>query len=68
MRVWNRYPEEAYAFVVRIEMVAWQEVYFIVANPEGLLRMLSLGGPSLFGCRSYEVPLVSYDYFADAVD
>jgi hypothetical protein len=52
MLVWKGYPEEAHAFVVRIEKVAWQEVYFIAANPEGLLRMLSLGGPSLFGCRS----------------
>jgi hypothetical protein len=38
--------------LVKIEKVAWQEVYFIVANPEGLLKMLPLGGPSLFGCRS----------------
>jgi hypothetical protein len=55
-------------FVVKSDMAAWQEVWNIGANPEGTLRRLSLGGPSLFGARSYEVPQVSYDFLANAVD
>jgi hypothetical protein len=66
--VWDGNPGETYAFVVRTEMVAWQEAYFIAANPEGLLRLLALGGPSLFGGGVYEVPQVSYHYLANAVD
>src|SRR5262245_66580213 len=40
MLVWSGDPGEAYGFVVRAKVVAWQEAYFIVANLEGLLRML----------------------------
>ncbi len=49
-------------------MVAWQEAYFIAANPEDLLRMLSLGDLALFGCWASEAPQVSYNYIANAVD
>jgi hypothetical protein len=66
--VWDGNPGETYAFVVRTEMVAWQEAYVIAANPAGTLRLLALGGPSLFGGRAYEVPQVSYHYLANAVD
>jgi hypothetical protein len=66
--VWDANPGETIAFVVKSDMVAWQEVWFIGANPEGTLRRLSWGNPSLFGGRSYEVPKVSYDFLANAVD
>ena len=66
--VWDGTPGETYAFVVRTEMVAWQEAYVLAANPAGTLRRLALGGPSLFGGRAYEVPQVSYHYLANAVD
>jgi hypothetical protein len=66
--IWDANPGETLAFVVRSDMVAWQEAYFIGANPEGTLRRMTLGAPSLFGGRSYEVPQVSYDFLANAVD
>jgi hypothetical protein len=66
--VWDANPGDTIVFVVKSDMAAWQEVWNIGANPEGTLRRLSLGGPSLFGARSYEVPQVSYDFLANAVD
>ena len=66
--VWDANPGDTVGFVIRSDMVAWQEVWFIGANPEGTLRRMTLGGPSLFGGRSYEVPQVAYDFLANAVD
>jgi hypothetical protein len=66
--VWDANPGDTFVFVVKSDMVAWQEAWFIGANPERTLRRLSLGAPSLFGGRSYEVPQVSYDFLANAVD
>ena len=66
--VWDANPGDTFAFVIKSDMVAWQEVWFMGANPEGTLRRLTLGGSSWFGGRSYEVPQVSYDFLANAVD
>jgi len=66
--VWDANPGESIAFLVKSEMVAWQEVWMLGANPEGALRRLSIGNPSFFGGRSYEVPRVAYDFLANAVD
>jgi hypothetical protein len=66
--VWDANPGDTFVFVVKSDMVAWQEAWFIGANPERALRRLSLGAPSWFGGRSYEVPQVSYDFLANAVD
>jgi hypothetical protein len=66
--VWDAKPGDTIVFVVKSDMAAWQEVWNLGANPEGTLRRLSLGGPSLFGGRSYEVPQVAYDFLANAVD
>jgi hypothetical protein len=66
--VWDANPGDTIAFVVKSDTPAWQEVWSIGGNPEGTLRRLSLGGPSLFGGRSYEVPQVAYDFLANAVD
>jgi hypothetical protein len=65
--VWDADPGDTMAFIVKSDMVAWQEAWMIAANPEGTLRQLSIGGPSLFGHWSYEVPQVSYDFIANAV-
>jgi hypothetical protein len=65
---WEGRPGETVAFVVKSEMQAWQEVRAVAANPEGALRRLSIGGPSLFGGASREVPEASYDFLANAVD
>jgi hypothetical protein len=61
-------PGHTIAFVVKSEMHAWQEGWAVAANPEGTLRQLSIGGPALFGRQGREVPEVSYDYIANAVD
>jgi hypothetical protein len=66
--IWNANPGDTMAFVVKSDMSAWQEVWMLGANPEGTLRRLSLGNPSLFGRRSYEVPQVSTDFLANAAD
>jgi hypothetical protein len=66
--VWDANPGESIAFVVKSDMVAWQQAWFIGANPESTLRRLVIGNPSFFGGRSYEVPEVSYDFLANAVD
>ena len=66
--VWDGNPSERMAFLVRSYMAAWQEVWDIAANPDGVLRRLSLGGPSLFGRQTREVPAVSVNFIANAVD
>jgi hypothetical protein len=66
--IWDANPGETMAFVVKSDMVAWQEIWMLGANPEGTLRRLTIGNPSWFGGRSYEVPSVSYDFLANAVD
>lgn len=66
--VWDANPGENIWFLVKSDMVAWQEVRFIGDNPEGVLRRLVIGNPSWFGGLSYEVPKVSYDFLANAVD
>jgi hypothetical protein len=66
--IWDANPGESFAFVVRTDMAAWQQAWFVGANPEGTLRRLRLGNPSLFGGQSYEVPQVSNDFLANATD
>jgi hypothetical protein len=66
--IWDGNPGETLVFVVKSEMAAWQEVRFVAANPEGTLRQIKIGNPSLFGGFSYEVPKVSYNFLANAVD
>jgi hypothetical protein len=66
--VFDANPGDTVAFVVKTYMFAWQQIWFLGANPEGTLRRLTPGNPSLFGGRSYEVPQVSYDFVANAVD
>jgi hypothetical protein len=66
--VWDANPGDTVAFVVKSIMSAWQEAWFLGANPEGTLRRLTLGNPSWFGGRSYEVPQVSYNFLANAID
>jgi hypothetical protein len=66
--VWEANPGDTVAFMVKSEMVAWQRVRAVAANPEGALRRLSLGGPGFFRRQWQQVPEVSYDFLANAVD
>ena len=65
--VFDANPGDTVAFVVKTYMVAWQQIWYLGANPEGTLRRLTPGNPSFFGGRSYEVPQVSSDFLANAV-
>jgi hypothetical protein len=72
-QAWTTYvfdgnPGDTVAFVVRSGMAAWQEVWFVGANPGGRLRRLSMAGPALFGRFWQEVPKVSQVFLANAVD
>ena len=66
--MWQADPGDTVAFVVKTEMLAWQEVRAVATNAEGTLRRLSIGGPALFGRPWQQVPEVAYDYIAHAVD
>jgi len=66
--VWEANPGERVAFVVRSDMVAWQEVWDLATNGTGMLRRVTIGGPSLFGGQSREVPTVSQNFLANAAD
>jgi hypothetical protein len=65
--VFDANPGDTVAFVVRTDMIAWQEVMDVAANDNGTFRRLSIGGPGFFG-GSREVPEVSQDFLANAVD
>jgi hypothetical protein len=66
--VWDGTPGTHVAFVVQSYMAAWQEVWDIATNATGVLRRLTIGGPSLFGGQSRDVPAVSKDFLANAAD
>jgi hypothetical protein len=65
--VWEANPGDTVAFMVRSEIKAWPQVWAVAANPEGVLRRLSMGGVSFFSRQQPEVPEVSDDYIANAV-
>jgi hypothetical protein len=65
--VFDANPGETVAFVVRTDMIAWQEVMDVAANDNGTFRRLSIGGPGFFG-GAREVPEVSQTFLANAVD
>jgi len=65
--VFDANPGETVAFVVKTYMVAWQQIWYLGANPEGTLRRLTPGNPSFLGGQSYEVPQVASEFLANAV-
>jgi hypothetical protein len=65
--VWEGDPGDTVAFTVKNEIKAWPQVWAVAANPEGVLRRLSMGTPSLFGRQRQEVLEVSDDFIANAV-
>jgi hypothetical protein len=66
--VFDANPGDTVAFVVKTDMVAWQEVYDVAANVGGTLRRLSIGNPALIGHSEREVLEVSQNFLANAVD
>jgi hypothetical protein len=65
--VFDANPGDTVVFVVRTDMVAWQQATDVAADTNGTLRRLSIGGPGIFG-GSREVPQVAQDFLANAVD
>jgi hypothetical protein len=66
--VWQGTPGQRVTFVIRSDMAAWQEIWDIASNPNGVLRRLTFGGPGLFGGQTREVPAVSRDLLATFAD
>lgn len=66
--VFDANPGDTVAFLIKTDMVAWQEVWDVAATVGGTLQQLSLGNPALFGSSRAEVPEVSQDFLANAVD
>jgi hypothetical protein len=66
--VFDANPGDTVAFVVKSDMAAWQEIWFVAANPGGALRRLSMAGPGIFGRFWQEVPQVSQLFLANAAD
>jgi hypothetical protein len=66
--VFDANPGDTVAFVVRTDMFAWQQVEDVAADANGTLRRLSIGGPGIFGNSSREVPQVTQEFLANAVD
>jgi hypothetical protein len=66
--VFDANPGDTVTFVVRTDTYAWQQAVDVAADANGTLRRLSIGGPGIFGNSSREVPQVSQDFLADAVD
>jgi hypothetical protein len=65
--VFDANPGDTVAFVVRTDLVGWKQAVDVAADDHGTLRRLSIGGPGIFG-GSREVPQVSQDFLAEAVD
>jgi hypothetical protein len=66
--IWEGTPGQRIAVQVKSYMAGWQEVWALAANPQGILRRLSIGGPGMFGQQSREVPIVPQDFIANAAD
>lgn len=65
--VWQGNPGDTVAFVVKSDMAAWQEVWWVAADTGSGLRQLSMGGPSLFGGQR-AAPAVPNTFLANAID
>jgi hypothetical protein len=66
--VWEANPGDRVKFVMKSEMQACPAVRAVAANPKGLLKPLSIGGPSLFGGGSQQLPEASYDFLLNTID
>jgi len=66
--VWDGNPGDTVAFVVDSDMAAWQEVWWIAADTGKGLRQLSLEDQGSLDHQRPEVPEVSQDFLANAVD
>ncbi len=66
--VWNGNPGDTVAFEVKSDMAAWQEVWWIAADTGEGLKQLTLSDVASFDHQRPEVPEVSTDFVANAVD
>jgi hypothetical protein len=66
--VWDSNPCDTVAFVVKSDMAAWQEVYWIAADTGEGLKQLALSEDASFDHQGPKVPEVDNDLLANAVD
>ena len=66
--IWDGNPGDTVAFEVKSDMAAWQEVWWIAADTGEGLKQLTLGEQASFDHQRPEVPEVSTDFLANAVD
>jgi hypothetical protein len=66
--VWDGNPGDTVAFVVKGDMAAWQEVWWIAADTGKGLKQLSLEDQASFDHQRPKVPEVANDFLANAVD
>jgi hypothetical protein len=66
--VWDGNPGDTVAFEVKSDMLAWQEVWWIAADTGAGLKQLTLWDEASFDHRRPQVPEVSKDFLANAVD
>jgi hypothetical protein len=65
--VFDANPGDTVVFVVRADMVAWEDAEDVASDVKCTFRRLSIGGPGFFG-SSREVPQVSQDFLANAAE
>jgi hypothetical protein len=66
--VWDGNPGDTVAFVVKSDMAAWQEVWWIAADTGKGLTQLSLEEQASFDHHRPQVPEVANDFLANAID
>jgi hypothetical protein len=66
--VWDGNPGDMVAFVVKSDIPAWQELWWIAADTGKGLKQLSLEDDASFDHQRPRVPEVSNDFLATAVD
>ena len=66
--VWDGNPGDTVAFEVKSDMAAWQEVRWIAADTGAGLKQLTLRDEASFDHQRSQVPQVSNDFLANAVD
>jgi hypothetical protein len=66
--VWDGHPDDTVAFVVKSDMAAWQEVWWIAADTGEGLKQLSLEEQASLDHQRPQVPEVANDFLANAID
>src|SRR5262245_21470745 len=66
--LWEALPGTPAVFEGRSYTCAWQEVWYIAANATGVPRRMTIGGPSIFGAPTRQVPALPNAFLANAAN